>query len=78
MEFADEGGEGATPYEVLLRAAIHGDSTKFTRQDSIEETWRILQPLIEHPPAVQAYPPGSWGPKAADRLTAGYGPRRGP
>lgn len=78
MEFAAEGGEGATPYEVLLRAAIHGDSTQFTRQDSVEETWRILQPLIEHPPDAHAYPPGSWGPKAADRLTAGYGPWRGP
>jgi glucose-6-phosphate 1-dehydrogenase len=74
MEFAAEGGEGATPYEVLLRAAIHGDSTHFTRQDSIEETWRILQPLIDHPPDAHAYPPGSWGPKAAERL----GPWRGP
>jgi glucose-6-phosphate 1-dehydrogenase len=78
MEFAAEGGEGATPYEVLLHAAIHGDSTQFTRQDSIEETWRILQPLIDHPPDTHAYPPGSWGPKAADRLTAGHGPWRGP
>jgi glucose-6-phosphate 1-dehydrogenase len=78
MEFAAEGGEGATPYEVLLRAAIQGDSTQFTRQDSVEETWRILQPLISHPPDAHAYPPGSWGPKTADRLTAGYGPWRGP
>jgi glucose-6-phosphate 1-dehydrogenase len=78
MEFAAQGGEGATPYEVLLRAAIHGDSTHFTRQDSVEETWRILQPLIDHPPDAHAYPQGSWGPKAADRLTTGYGPWRGP
>jgi len=78
MEFATEGGEGATPYEVLLHAAMQGDSTQFTRQDSIEETWRILQPLIERPPEAHAYPQGSWGPKAADRVTAGYGPWRGP
>ena len=78
MEFADEGGEGATPYEVLLHAAIEGDSTQFTRQDSIEETWRILQPLIDHPPDTHSYPPGSWGPKAADRLTSGHGPWRAP
>ena len=78
MEFAVEGGEGATPYEVLLLAAIHGDSTQFTRQDCIEETWRILQPLIDQPPRVRAYPQGSWGPIAADRITAGYGPWRGP
>ena len=33
MEFADEGGEGPTPYEVLLHAAMLGDSKRFTRQD---------------------------------------------
>ena len=38
MEFAEEGGEGATPYEVLLHAALVGDSTHFTRQDSVEES----------------------------------------
>ena len=78
MEFAAEGGEGPTPYEVLLRAAIEGDSTHFMRQDSVEEAWRILQPLLDHPPNAHAYRQGSWGPKAADRLTAGYGQWRGP
>ena len=45
MEFEQEGGEGPTPYEVLLYAAMQGDSTPFTRQDAVEETWRILRPL---------------------------------
>src|SRR5205085_2375829 len=48
MEFAAEGGEGATPYEVLLQAALDGDSTHFTRQDMVEETWRVVQPLLDH------------------------------
>jgi glucose-6-phosphate 1-dehydrogenase len=78
MEFSEEGGEGATPYEVLLYAAIRGDSTNFTRQDSIEETWRIVQPLLEHPPDLHPYPQGSWGPKAADELIADHGSWRGP
>ena len=78
MEFAAEGGEGPTPYEVLLRAAIEGDSSHFMRQDSVEEAWRILQPRLDHPPNAHAYRQGSWGPKAADRLTAGYGQWRGP
>ena len=73
MEFADEGGEGPTPYEVLLLAAIKGDSTPFTRQDSVEETWRIMAPLVESPPAVYPYAPNSWGPKEADGLLAGLG-----
>ena len=47
MEFADEGGEGPTPYEVLLHAAMEGDATRFTRQDCVEETWRIMQPLLD-------------------------------
>jgi glucose-6-phosphate 1-dehydrogenase len=73
MELADEGGEGPTPYEVLLHAAMVGQSTRFTRQDGVEETWRIMQPLLDAPPPVHSYPPGSWGPAAADELTAGVG-----
>jgi len=73
MEFADEGGEGAAPYEVLLHAAMRGDSTRFTRQDGVEETWRIMQPLLDAPPPVEPYAKGSWGPAAGDRLLAGHG-----
>ena len=74
MEFSMEGGEGPTPYEVLLHAAMVGDSTRFTRQDGVEETWRIMQPLLDAPPPVHTYAPGSWGPlEAADSLVAGHG-----
>jgi glucose-6-phosphate 1-dehydrogenase len=73
MEFAQEGGEGPTPYEVLLQAVMLGDSTRFTRQDGVEETWRIMQPLLDDPPPVHTYEPGSWGPPAADGLVAGHG-----
>jgi glucose-6-phosphate 1-dehydrogenase len=73
MEFAQEGGEGPAPYEVLLHAAMQGDSTRFTRQDGVEEAWRVMQPLIDGPPAVHPYAPGSWGPAAADQLLSGHG-----
>ena len=73
IEFADEGGEGATPYEVLLHAAMVGQSMRFTRQDGVEQTWRIMQPLLDAPPPVHAYAPGSWGPTEADKLVAGHG-----
>jgi glucose-6-phosphate 1-dehydrogenase len=73
MEFSAEGGEGATPYEVLLHAALVGDSMRFTRQDGIEETWRVMQPLLDAPPPVHPYAPGSWGPEAANSLLAGRG-----
>jgi glucose-6-phosphate 1-dehydrogenase len=73
MEFAEEGGEGPTPYEVLLHAAMNGDNRRFVRQDSIEEKWRIMQPLLDTPGPVHPYAPGSWGPEAADGLLAGHG-----
>jgi len=73
MEFAEEGGEGPTPYEVLLQAAMVGDNSRFTRHDVVEETWRIMQPLLDAPPPVHPYEPGSWGPEAADELVAGVG-----
>jgi glucose-6-phosphate 1-dehydrogenase len=73
MEFEEEGGEGPTPYEVLLKAAMDGDGTPFTRQDGVEEAWRVMAPLIEAPPPVHSYAQGSWGPEAADQLLVGYG-----
>jgi glucose-6-phosphate 1-dehydrogenase len=78
MEFAEEGGEGPTPYEVLLHAAMVGQSVRFTRQDAVEETWRIMQPLLDAPPPVHPYAPGTWGPEAADKLVAGHARWHGP
>jgi glucose-6-phosphate 1-dehydrogenase len=78
MEFAEEGGEGPTPYEVLLHAAMVGRSVRFTRQDGVEEAWRIMQPLLDAPPPVHPYAKGSWGPEAADELIAGHGKWYGP
>jgi glucose-6-phosphate 1-dehydrogenase len=75
---ADLGGTAQTPYEVLLHAAMVGDSARFTRQDGVEEEWRVFQPLLDQPPAVQVYEPGSWGPAAADGLVGHYGGWRDP
>jgi len=78
MEFAEEGGEGPAPYEVLLHAAMIGNSIRFSRQDSIEETWRVMQPLLDAPTPVHTYAPGSWGPAAGDQVTAEFGGWRTP
>ena len=78
MEFGSQGGEGPTPYEVLLHAAMQGDGARFTRQDSVEEAWRVLQPLLDSPLPAHSYAKGSWGPAEADRLVAPYGGWRGP
>jgi glucose-6-phosphate 1-dehydrogenase len=71
--FAEQGGEGPTPYEVLLVAALEGDSLRFTRQDQVEEAWRIFGPLLERPPEVLPYKPGSWGPEAGLHVPDGHG-----
>jgi glucose-6-phosphate 1-dehydrogenase len=78
MEFAQEGGEGPTPYEVLLEAAMVGNAMRFTRQDGVEETWRVMQPLLDAPPPVHPYAQGSWGPEAANDLVRGSGRWHGP
>ncbi len=70
--FAQDLGEPIQPYERLLHAALTGDRQLFAREDSIEETWRIVQPLLDDPGRIHAYEPGSWGPQAAQSLLRGH------
>jgi glucose-6-phosphate 1-dehydrogenase len=78
MEFASYGGEGPTAYEVLLHAAMTGDSSHFARQDAVEETWRVVEPLIDVPTPVEVYDKGTWGPSRSNDLVSGYGGWRDP
>ena len=92
MDFADQGGAGPTPYEVLLHAALVGDDRRFPRQVAVEQAWRIFQPLLDAPPPVQAVRPrhlGAAGGRPAarrhravgaalDHGVAGRDRRRGP
>jgi glucose-6-phosphate 1-dehydrogenase len=67
---ADCGLEG---YERLLLDAMLGDQSLFTRADGIERLWEISAPLLDNPPPIQPYAPGSWGPQPAlDHLPAPY------
>ena len=68
MEFAEQGGDGPTPYEVIFEAALAGDRTLFTRQETIEEAWRIVQPLLAARPRLHGYRRNSWGPGAGAKL----------
>jgi glucose-6-phosphate 1-dehydrogenase len=69
--FEKKPGEEPEPYERLLGDAIAGRHELFTRQDTIEETWRVVQPLLDDPGPVHTYAPGTWGPEEADKLTRG-------
>jgi glucose-6-phosphate 1-dehydrogenase len=69
--FSEELGEAPEPYERLLGDAMAGDSSQFTREDSVEETWRIVQPLLDAPP--RSSPTSRvLGPAGTDKLLAGY------
>jgi glucose-6-phosphate 1-dehydrogenase len=72
LVFSEELGDLPEPYERLLGDALLGDAGLFTREDSVEETWRIVQPLLDAPPPVETYAQGSWGPAGAEKLLAGH------
>ena len=57
-------------YERLIHDAMRGDHTLFTTAEGIETLWEKSIPLIENPPPVRSYAPGSWGPNAIHQLIA--------
>ncbi len=75
----EEGGEGATPYEVLLHAALIGDSTHFTRQDGVEQTWRDHAAAARRTAEVASLRAGVVGPEPrATSWSRRYGGWHGP
>lgn len=70
--FTQELGEPLEPYERLLHAALVGDSQLFAREDSVEQTWRIVQPLLDDAAEICSYQRGSWGPSEAEALVRGH------
>jgi glucose-6-phosphate 1-dehydrogenase len=59
-------------YERLIHDAMSGDQTLFTSSEGIERLWEVAAELIEDPPLVHPYFPGSWGPDAMHALVAPY------
>ncbi|HUG00153.1 MAG TPA: glucose-6-phosphate dehydrogenase [Ilumatobacter sp.] len=68
VDFAAALGERSEAYERLLGDAIAGSTRRFARQDVVEATWRVVQPILDHPGVVHPYFRGSWGPAEAERL----------
>jgi len=60
--------KGLEAYERLLHDVMLGDHLLFTRADEVELLWERAAPLLEDPPAVLPYEPGSWGPGEAEVL----------
>jgi len=57
-------------YERLILDAMRGDHTLFNTAEGIERLWEVSTPLLEAPPPVRSYAPGSWGPNAIHQLIA--------
>src|SRR6185503_6477579 len=66
-------GEELSPYERLLTDAIEGDTELFSRQDIVERSWEIVDPVLGDVTPVHPYEQGSWGPREADGLIVGAG-----
>ncbi len=76
MEFSYEasfGTEGLEPYERLMYDAMLGDRTLFTNADGIEDLWAASSEVLDDPPPLHRYAPGSYGPQKMHELIA---PRR--
>ena len=63
-------GDVLEAYERLILDAMRGDHTLFTTAEGIERLWEVSTPLLDIPPPVKGYAPGSWGPNAIHQLVA--------
>ncbi|MFD3873186.1 glucose-6-phosphate dehydrogenase [Streptomyces sp. NPDC058623] len=59
-------------YEHLLLEAMRGNQALFTRSDGVERLWEVATPLLDAPPPVEPYAPGSWGPDSIAALVEPY------
>jgi len=63
-------GDVLEAYERLILDAMRGDHTLFNTAEGIERLWQVSTPLLQAPPRVHLYAPGSWGPTAIHQLIA--------
>jgi glucose-6-phosphate 1-dehydrogenase len=70
---AQNTGDEMEAYVRLLHDAMKGDATLFAREDAVEAEWRVVEPILGTSTPLHEYRSGTWGPSAADRLTADVG-----
>lgn len=58
-------------YERLLGDALDGEAMLFARQDAVEASWNVVEPVLERRDPAYPYEPGTWGPQEADLLLNG-------
>jgi glucose-6-phosphate 1-dehydrogenase len=67
------GADERDAYERVLGDAMAGDATLFAREDSVEEAWRIVDPVLKDPAPIPEYEPNSWGPSEVDQRVSPAG-----
>ncbi len=72
LSFAQPSGSDMRPYDRLIGAALDGDAWLFARQDTVEDAWEVVDPVLGDATPVHPYAKGSWGPAEADRLLADH------
>ena len=70
MQDTDRAGQVLEAYERLILDAMKGERTLFTTAQGIERLWEVSQPLLDDPPPLRPYPPGTWGPNSVHQLIA--------
>ncbi|MGW5364233.1 glucose-6-phosphate dehydrogenase [Actinopolymorpha pittospori] len=68
LTFAQQPGSDPRPYDRLIGAALEGDRFFFAREDTVEASWRVVDPILGDVAPLYDYAPGTWGPREADRL----------
>ena len=68
LTFAQRPGSDQRPYDRLIGAALDGERWLFARQDTVEDAWKIVDPVLGDAVPVHPYAKGTWGPEEADRL----------
>jgi glucose-6-phosphate 1-dehydrogenase len=66
-----EESHAKTPYQRLLGDAMRGDQTLFAREDTVEDAWRVVGPVLGNVTPIHVYERGTWGPTEANAIVGG-------
>jgi len=70
FQYSEAFGPLADAYQTLILDVMRGDQTLFVRADEVEESWRIVAPLLAGTIPLSRYSAGSWGPVESEGLVA--------
>jgi glucose-6-phosphate 1-dehydrogenase len=71
LYLAQAQGDNMDAYELLISAALIGDTVHFAREDEVEAAWAIVDPVLNATAAPIGYTQGTWGPPQAEGLLRG-------